>query len=134
MKRFVTALIGLAATLSSAAAEEAAGDPVPPASDTHAAFLARADRQFDRLDANHDGVVTKEEVDRAADQIAKTVRERIERQFSRADADKDGKETRAEYRDVADKRFARLDRTPEGQAIVKRMLEGRRATASTTPD
>ncbi|MCW5773695.1 MAG: EF-hand domain-containing protein [Rhodospirillaceae bacterium] len=62
-------------------------------------------------DANHDGVVTKEELAKAFAGRGATARDRM---FARLDADKDGKISAAEYQASGEQRFARLDRNKDG--------------------
>ena len=73
--------------------------------------LAAADRQFDRLDRNKDGVVDK--VDTEA--IAKEMTDyRVKRFIHSFGADKDGRISREQFQAKAAERFARMDYNSDG--------------------
>lgn len=76
-------------------------------------MLARAERGFDRADADSDGVVTTSELDAAAETLPNA------RNWSRADRDGDGRLTREEFRSVVAWRFERMDADADGQISVQ---------------
>lgn len=96
---------------------------------------AQASQRFDRLDLNHDGFLTPDEMAGPG-----------ARMMARADADHDGKLSRSEYLVQAGNRFDRIDADRDGQisaaemkswadAARARQASGRgdAADASTTP-
>jgi len=78
-------------------------------------YLSYAGRRFMRLDANHDGIVDKAEIDADADRIARRIRLGMERSFQQGDRDGNGALTRAEADAVAAARFASLDDDKDGK-------------------
>lgn len=89
------------------------------ANQTKAEAEARAEMLFNRMDANHDGVVTQDEVDQLTKamtaQMGNTgMAERIARTLADADADHDGKITLAEAKASADRRFDAADANHDG--------------------
>lgn len=72
-------------------------------------MLARAERGFDRADADADGVVSTTELEAAAEILPNA------RSWSRADRDADGRLTREEFRSVVAWRFQRMDADDDGQ-------------------
>src|SRR5260221_10470566 len=72
---------------------------------------AHVQRMFARLDANHDGFITKDEVDAAQSQFAAKEQKRADnfdgaKIFGRLDANHDGKITQAEYEPAHSQRVA----------------------------
>lgn len=76
-------------------------------------MLARAERGFDRADADSDGVVTTAELEAAAETLPNA------RNWSRADRDGDGRLTKDEFRSVVAWRFERMDADGDGQVSVE---------------
>lgn len=76
-------------------------------------MLARAERGFDRADADSDGVVTTSELDAAAEILPNA------RNWSRADRDGDGRLTKDEFRSVVAWRFERMDADGDGSISVE---------------
>lgn len=87
MRKLTLSLIVGAASLATAGVAAAQHAPAPKTHEmTRAAVQQRADRMFDRLDANHDGKV---------DQADRAVREKT--RFDRMDADHNGQLSYAEF-------------------------------------
>ena len=76
-------------------------------------MLARAERGFDRADADSDGVVTTAELEAAAETLPNA------RNWSRADRDGDGRLTKDEFRSVVAWRFERMDADGDGSISVE---------------
>jgi|GEM_PF-2690017 len=89
---------------------------------TLSAMQARSDERFDRMDADHDGVITTAELEaRQADHpggsegaVPGGGRRGFGGGMMRADADSDGRITRAESRAAVADRFARMDANGDG--------------------
>jgi hypothetical protein len=75
---------------------------------TQEQMLERAERGFDRADADSDGVVTTVELEAAAETLPNA------RNWARADHDGDGRLTRDEFRSVVAWRFQRMDTDGDG--------------------
>lgn len=75
-------------------------------------MLERAERGFDRADADSDGVVTTAELEAAAEALPNA------RNWVRADRDGDGRLTRDEFRSVVAWRFQRMDADGDGTASL----------------
>jgi Ca2+-binding EF-hand superfamily protein len=77
----------------------------------------RLDKRFDRLDANHDGVLNKDELHRAAEtrraRVRARLQQRIDARFAKADKNQDGAVSRDEWPGQA-ARFDRLDANHDG--------------------
>ena len=87
MRKLTLTLIAGAASLATAGVAAAQHAPAPKTHEmTRAAVQQRADRMFDRLDANHDGKI--DTADRAVRQKAR---------FDRIDANHDGQVSYAEF-------------------------------------
>ena len=86
---------------------------VEPGPMTPEQMLARAERGFDRADADSDGVVTTAELDAVVATLPNA------RNWSRADRDGDGSLTRDEFRSVVAWRFERMDADGDGQVSVE---------------
>jgi len=82
--------------------------PAEQAPMTQDQMLARAERGFDRADADSDGVVTTSELEAAAETLPNA------RNWTRADRDGDGRLTRDEFRSVVAWRFQRIDADGDG--------------------
>jgi Ca2+-binding EF-hand superfamily protein len=92
------------------------GQPSPRAgkmmkTETRANVQAHVQRMFARLDANHDGFITKDEVDAAQSQFAAKLQKRADRFdgakiFDRLDVNHDGKITQAEAEAAHSQRVA----------------------------
>lgn len=117
--------IAAAATMLASAPAMAQRGPQGPV--TREAYLAAQKQRFDGMDANHDGVVTKEEL---AAQIAARMDEpppqdRIDAMFGRLDTDGDGKATAAESEALATARFTELDADHDGTLTPEERRAGR---------
>lgn len=98
------AVLGIAAP---ALAETPPGPPQamrPPERETLAEMQARVGQMFDRFDTDHDGVVTKDQLQAL----------RGGRMLERADANEDGQITRDEVGAAATAMFQRLDADGDG--------------------
>lgn len=92
-------------------------------------FLARSRAQFAVLDANHDGVATRDEL------VAGMTRdfggapppELIDRIFGSLDTNGDGKATAAEVEEHAAARFDQWDTNHDGMLTPEEMMAGREA-------
>jgi Ca2+-binding EF-hand superfamily protein len=101
----------VAAGLAGAAhAQMGMEDPFGDATVSRADAEKSADARFDKIDANHDGAVTAEE-------MAATPEGRMRRGrgLGRADADGDGKLTKAEFQAALMRRFDMADADHDGQ-------------------
>jgi len=96
---------------------------------TRAAFKAKLDERFARLDANHDGVVTREEYDaaRAAMKAKFQARlmQRADERFARLDTNHDGMLSKAEYDAGITARLAKWQQPREGGAPEGGPMRGR---------
>jgi Ca2+-binding EF-hand superfamily protein len=97
-----------AAAFAPAVAQTAAPAPETPVHHMHmmqpvtrAAFLQRVQKHFARLDANHDGFVTQDEVEASAEAIharmSQGMAQHAAKMFDRIDANHDGIITQAEF-------------------------------------
>ena len=70
---------------------------------SHGKFHHHRDRQgwFNKIDADHDGSVTKAEAEAARDQIVSRMKERTEQAFANSDKNNDGKVTKEEFSEFA---------------------------------
>jgi len=109
------------------------------ASQTKAEAEARAEMLFNRLDVNHDGAVTQDEVDQFAKAMdAQTggdtnITARIARRMAEADADHDGKITLAEAKASADRRFDAADTNHDGTVTPEESEASRAAARAQAP-
>lgn len=108
---FVTAALAAAIPAAGAMAQRGPMGPV-----TRDAYIAMQKQRFDQMDANHDGVVTKEEL---SQQIAARMGqtpppERIDALFKTMDTDGDGKATAAEVAAAAAAHFDQMDTNHDG--------------------
>jgi len=95
----------------------------------------RAAAAFSMLDANHDGVVTREELDAATKMTDTNPRmvERITRMFTDSDANHDGKLTAAEATARADETFDAADTDHDGVLTPEERQAAREKMRSQTP-
>jgi Ca2+-binding EF-hand superfamily protein len=77
------------------------------------------DKVFAAIDANHDGRLTKQELENGAKVHADKRGDRFAENFDDADTNKDGKWTRAEAVAQAEKRFKEMDRDADGVVTRK---------------
>ena len=130
MTRFLLGGASAAAILAVAPAMARTAQPVQPASHPHTVKAeTRADAQakiaqhFARIDANHDGFITKAEIDALQAQRASKMEKRAERfdpakVFARLDANKDGKITQAEAEAAHNARVAARGGQPARASAV----------------
>jgi len=108
------------------------------ASQTKADAEARAEMLFNRLDANHDGFVTQDEVDQFAKTMATQMggdtrlTDRITRGLADADIDHDGKISLAEAKANADRKFDAADANHDG-IVTPEERQAARAAAGQAP-
>lgn len=90
---------------------------------SHGKFHHAADRQgwFNKIDADHDGSVTKTEAEAAHDQMVSRMKERTEHVFTKSDKNNDGKVTKDEFSE-----FARSDHHGPNGADPYRWAEARK--------
>jgi hypothetical protein len=96
----------------------------------------RAQTIFEQLDANHDGVVTQDEVDAFTKLMGGNPRmiARVTRLFAEADANHDGKITAAEAKIRADAAFDAADTNHDGiLSPEERQASRQRSSAAQTP-
>jgi Ca2+-binding EF-hand superfamily protein len=77
-----------------------------------------AAERFDKIDTNHDGKLT-------ADEIEAAHREAAAKHFAAKDTDKDGRLSRAEVAKMPDAMFARLDANHDGFLTPDELAQGR---------
>jgi Ca2+-binding EF-hand superfamily protein len=77
-----------------------------------------AAERFDKIDTNHDGKLT-------ADELEAAHREAQAKHFAAKDTDKDGKLSRAEVAKMPDAMFARLDANHDGFLTPDELAQGR---------
>jgi hypothetical protein len=104
-------MVAIALTSGAALAQRGPMGPV-----THDAYVAMQKQRFEAMDANHDGVVTKEELSaQIAARMGQTPpAERIDALFKTMDTDGDGKATAAEVAAGAETHFAAMDTNHDG--------------------
>jgi Ca2+-binding EF-hand superfamily protein len=105
--------------VTSAAAQDAGGPPRGSnwnASQTKAEAEQRAQMVFEQLDANHDGVVSQDEINTFTKLMGDNPRivGRVTRMFTDADANHDGKVSAAEAKAHADAAFDAADANHDG--------------------
>ena len=132
----VAAILGLAAPAVAQKRADAGGDQI-----SLQQFLAQRDKIFDRIDANHDGQITKDEVvafqarmeNARAGAIIRSGRDRPEGgggQMERlADLTLNGPLTRTQWEALMTKRFQRLDTAGTGYISREQLRGGGRAAA-----
>ena len=90
--------------------------------------LKRAGAQFDKMDANKDGVLDAAEQAAFVDAEVAKLKARLTARFAEADADKDGKVTREEFVAARGKWFDAVDANADGvldQAELRAYNSGR---------
>jgi len=92
-------------------------------------FLTRSRAQFAALDADHDGIVTKDELTAgmAKDFGGAPPPQLIDRIFASIDKNGDGKATAAEAEETAAARFDQWDANHDGTLTPEEMMAGREA-------
>jgi Ca2+-binding EF-hand superfamily protein len=127
------AMTAALATMLGAATVMAQRGPQGPV--TRDAYLAMQKERFEAMDANHDGIVTKDELTAqiAARMGSAPPPERIDALFKTMDTDGDGKATAAEVAAAGEAHFAMLDTNHDGslspeefRAGMGQMMGGRR--------
>jgi len=96
-------------------------------------FERGADRRFDRLDLNKDGIVDQQEQSVAIEAAVKRTRERMERSFRLTNKSGTGKITREEYRTASAALFDRMDADKDGKVTTaerQRFYQTRRRNRS----
>jgi Ca2+-binding EF-hand superfamily protein len=123
MKTMMVMTAALATMLASATAMAQRGPQEPVTRD---AFLAMQKERFEAMDANHDGVVTKEELSAqiAARMGSAPPPERIDALFKTMDTDGDGKATAAEVATAAAARFDAMDSNHDGSLSPEEFRAG----------
>ena len=86
---------------------------------TRSEMRTTAGEHFDKVDTNHDGKLTAEEMQAAH-------RERAAKHFAAKDTDKDGKLSRAEVAKMPDPKFAQLDANHDGFLTPDELAQGHR--------
>lgn len=99
----VAVALGLAGVAMGQAAP--AGHKPAPGPVTHDEAMKRAHEMFARLDANHDGKITAEEVAQAKAHMRQVMRDKL---FDALDANHDGQISKAEWAAAADRRAQRM--------------------------
>jgi Ca2+-binding EF-hand superfamily protein len=84
---------------------------------TRSEMRTSAAERFDKIDTNHDGKLT-------ADEIQAAHREMAAKHFAAKDTDKDGKLSRAEVAKMPDALFARLDANHDGFLTPDELAQG----------
>lgn len=125
MSKPVFACAALAAILFSTGAFAQRGPQEPLTRDQ---YIALQKQRFASLDANGDGVVTKEEaVAQMAARMGNTPPpQMVDRLFAMMDTDGDGKATTAEVEAAAAARFTELDTDKDGTLTPEEQRAGRR--------
>ena len=123
LKTSLFALLALAATPAMAAAQDADDDAA--ALTTRADVVRTADSNFQRLDANGDGAVSKDEIAAAQQKVQETAASatrQVEERFKVLDSDKNGSISLAEFKAIVptprmvpvDTTMARFDGNKDG--------------------
>src|SRR5689334_8417484 len=84
---------------------------------TRSEMRTTAGEHFDKIDTNHDGKLTIDEIQAAH-------REAAAKHFAAKDTDKDGKLSRAEVSKMPDEKFARLDTNKDGFLTPDELAQG----------
>ena len=123
----------LAGALAIGLAVPAAAQRGPQAPQTRAGFEAQQKSQFDHLDTDHDGVLTKAEFTAAITaRMGRTPPdEMVAMMFSRLDTDGDGKATAAEADTAAMARFDQWDSNHDGTLTPEERQAGMQAMRQT---
>jgi Ca2+-binding EF-hand superfamily protein len=102
---------------------------------TKADYMARGKAQFDAADANHDGVLTKEELTAVmtAQMGSAPPQQMIDTIFAAMDTDHDGKVTAAEAEKLRGDRFDQADANHDGTLTAEEMEAARAAAMARAP-
>jgi len=117
------------ALASAAAGQSAAAKPV-----SRADFVKRLDAQFGALDTNHDGSVSKAELQAAQ---ARSIQARLQAEFKQLDTNHDGQLSYAEFAAAAhinisaDQLLQRLDSNHDGKVSAEEFRAPQLATFAT---
>lgn len=142
----VTSALALAASANAQDQRGRGGDTDGDGKISLQEFLAQRGRIFDRIDANHDGQITKEEIaafqtrmeNASAGAMIRSGKERRGdggTQVARlAELAANGPVTRAQWDAMLTKRFQRLDTAGTGYITVEQMHAGRRGAEAATPN
>lgn len=118
-------------------AQDAGGQPRGNwnAAQTREEAEQRAQMVFEQLDANHDGVITQDEIAAFTKMMGDNARMtgRVTRMFSEADANHDGKLTAAEARARADAAFDAADTNHDGVLSPEERQASRAKSAAQNP-
>jgi hypothetical protein len=133
----IAAAVALPASAQAAPAKAAPAQAAAPQQVTKADFLKDVDTRFNAIDANHDGVITKEEIAaaqaKALQQAQAAEDQRMEAEFKKLDTNKDGQLSFAEFKaaapalrvgESADQMLASLDANKDGK-VTKQEYEAR---------
>jgi Ca2+-binding EF-hand superfamily protein len=133
----IAAAIALPASVQAAPAQKATGQAAAPQTISKADFLKDVDTRFNAIDANHDGVISKEEIAaaqaKALQQAQAAEDQRIEAEFKKLDTNKDGQLSLAEFKaaapalrvgESAEQMLASLDANKDGK-VTKQEYEAR---------
>ena len=126
MRMMILAGATFAATLAYVPAMAQRGPQEPMTRD---AYMAQQKERFTAMDANQDGVVTKEELAaRIAARMGDTPpQQMVDRLFGRLDTDGDGKITAVEAEAAEAARFAKLDTDHDGTLTPEERRAGMQA-------
>ena len=102
---------------------------------SRADYMARGKAQFDAADANHDGVLTKEELTAVmtAQMGGAPSQQMIDTIFGAMDTDHDGKVAAAEAEKLRGDRFDKADANHDGTLSSEEMEAARAAAMSQAP-
>ena len=98
-------------------------------------YMARGKAQFEAADANHDGVLTKEELTAVMTaQVGNAPPpQMVDGIFAAMDGDHDGKVTAAEAEKLRGQRFDQMDANHDGTVTPEEMQAARAAMMAATP-
>ena len=102
---------------------------------SRADYMARGKAQFDAADANHDGVLTKEELSAVmtAQMGGAPSQQMVDTIFGAMDTDHDGKVAAAEAEKLRGDRFDKADANHDGTLSSEEMEAARAAAMSQAP-
>ena len=108
---------------------------MPSAPISTADYMARGKAQFDAADANHDGVLTKEELSAVmtAQMGGAPSQQMVDTIFGAMDTDHDGKVAAAEAEKLRGDRFDKADANHDGTLSSEEMEAARAAAMSQAP-
>ena len=108
---------------------------MPPGPISRADYMARGKAQFDAADANHDGVLTKEELSAVmtAQMGGAASQQMVDTIFGAMDTDHDGKVAAAEAEKLRGDRFDKADANHDGTLSSEEMEAARAAAMSQAP-